>query len=231
MTLVTITCTFCGGAALPDYPHRHDAPLRPDYNPMPPFRDDIGYLIQALRQGWLDEIPVALHVSYVPGRAEPIGVSEYSASAAGYVAASVTVDSLDTGSLGSPSWSPSFHHRAGGITGIDGEWTLDARDYATMPWAYAVEVVLQNWCRSRHLTRPSDYPEHGDRTLCYELVKRMVVGFTLADASEACEVERDRVRWLLVHRDKRDRPAGALSLVWRVVSDRLNGIDLRRRVA
>lgn len=230
-TVTTVTCGTCGCQAVPEYPHRHETPLRPDYNPMPPCPDDLDEMIAFMREGLREEIPIALHVSYVPGRAEPIAVSEYSQAAAGYVVAEATVDVLDTGSLGSPSWSPPFHHRIGGITGFDGDWTLEARDYALMPWTYATEVVLRNWCRSRHLTRPEEYAEHRGVTVCHDLTRELLLRRSSIDeAVAACGLSMDRAMYLLSHQGKR-KMEGALHLVWRAVSERLNNIDLRRQVA
>jgi hypothetical protein len=214
LTVDTVNCTTCGLPAVVGYPHRHETPVRPDYDPMPACPDTLDEMVALMRAGYQSEIPVQLHVSYVPGRAEPMAVSEYSSTAAGYVVTEQTIEAIDSGALGSPSWSPAFHRRAGGVTVWGDEWTLDGGDYQAFPWAYAIGVSLRNWCRSRHLTR-------------------LVVAhrYPIDKAAEACEMTTERAAWLLQHVGAKGRQEGALRLVWRVVSERLNDIDLRRKAA
>ena len=231
MTVETVLCTTCLLPAVVGYPHRHETPLRPDWNPMPDRPNTIEGMVTVMRTAYREEIPVQLHVSYVPGRAEPTAVSEYSSSAAGYVTTGAVIESLDNGPLGSPSWSPAFGRRAGGVTAWGDEWTLDQFDYQCFPWAYAIEVSLRNWCRRKHLTRPELYREHRETTICHSLVKLIVGhGYAIDRAADSCDMTTERAAWLLSHSVK-DKQDGALPFVWRVVSERLNDIDLRRRAA
>jgi hypothetical protein len=232
LTVDTVNCTTCGLPAVVGYPHRHETPVRPDYDPMPACPDTLDEMVALMRAGYQSEIPVQLHVSYVPGRAEPMAVSEYSSTAAGYVVTEQTIEAIDSGALGSPSWSPAFHRRAGGVTVWGDEWTLNTGDYQAFPWAYAIDVSLRNWCRSRHLTRPELYREHRHTTICHSLTRLVVAHrYPIDKAAEACEMTTERAAWLLQHVGAKGRQEGALRLVWRVVSERLNDIDLRRKAA
>jgi hypothetical protein len=216
----TVVCRTCGKDALPDYPHRHETPPRPEYDPMPPKPGKLVDLIAVIRREYWLELPSRLHVQYVPGRLEPIGVSEYSAAAGGYIPGERTVEALDAGALGSPPWAPEAHRRFGGVTVWGDAQTINAADYAIFPWAYAMERRIPGWCRRKHVTRPELYREHRNAPVCGTLV-RLVIAADLEVPKAALEQEMTtgRANELLV---------SALGYLWRCVSDKLNEIDLRR---
>lgn len=216
-------CRICGKDEADGYPHRHDTPPRPEHNPMPKRPPTLGETIAIIRREYRMELPVRLHSRYVPGRLEPIGVSEYSAAAGGYVATERSIEVSDTGELGSPSWSPEAHRRFGGVTVWGDAMTVAAADYAVFPWAYALERRIPGWCRRGHLTRPEAYSEHAGRVLCPDLVRLVVVTDTpfmrgITDLGVTPERAVDLLE-------------PAVAYLWRCVSDALNEIDLRRKVA
>lgn len=222
-------CAFCGKNYLEGYPHRHDPPVSPHYNPMPAKPRDFDELVALIRAEYLSEIPGRLHVSYVPNRAEPIGVSQYSAEAAGIV--SSKVDALDTGELGSPSWSPAFHRYVGGVTVWEGEQTMDQEDLKPTPWTLHLDE-LRVLCSGQHRT----WYEHRFLPLCWTLVRLMMTGYTLDRAAQHEGISPEKARDLLegahrgqvcTHRGK--CPEGAFDKWWAWVSNDLNGINLNRK--
>jgi hypothetical protein len=212
------TCTTCRKPFLPGYPHRHETPLRPDYNPMPAKPPALAALVALIRAEYLAELPVRLHVSYVPNRAEPIAVSEYSAAAAGYVATAESRDSLDTGELGAPSWSPAMHRRVGGVEIWGDALTVIEADYRWFPWALAIERRLPAYCRRRHVTRPELWREHREQPICQPLVLAVIAGGnSLYDAAAQFSMTPERCTTVLEE---------ALGKVWAITSNLVNEIDL-----
>ena len=213
-------CPVCRREMLEGYPHRHETPPRPDHNPMPRAPEKLNDLIAAVRREYRLELPARLHVQSVPGRLEPIGVSEYSAAAGGYVQTPATIKVSDTGPLGAPSWSPPAHRRFGGVAVWEDVWTVLESDYAIFPWAYAIERRLPAWCRRRHVTRPDLYVEHRGLPICPTIVRAVIVGDRLSiRQANDIGISSDAAEELL---------GLALRYVWRCVSDALNEIDLRR---
>lgn len=227
MTIQTVLCRtpigyrvdgsieVCAKPMLPDYPHHHETPPRPDYDPMPGRPTSPGAMIALIRAEVRSELPVRLHVTYVPSRAEPIAVSEYSASAAGFVAGEFYIDALDTGELGSPSWSPAFHNYVGAVTGWEGELVLRDEDLTGFPWMRQLEG-LRRWCASYHRT----WYEHQLRPLCWTLVRHVVFGgYSVHRAAQLEGISGEKGDELF---------ARAVDKWWGWVSNDVNAIDLRR---
>lgn len=212
----TAPCRTCLKPMLPDYPHRHETPVRPDYDPMPERPQTMSGMLAVIRGEYLSEIPLRLHVQYVPSQAEPVAVSEYSVSAAGYVVTDMTEAVLDTGALGSPSWSPMFHRYVGAARFFEGEVVLADEDLAPFPWTRQLEG-LRRWCAGKHRT----WYEHRERPLCWLLVRLVVEGgYSTGRAAELEEVSQEKASELL---------ETALGKWWGWVSNDMNGLDLRRR--
>lgn len=129
-----------------------------------------------------------------------------------------TIQVIDAGA-GWP-WSPAAHRRFGARGRRDGHETLDRRDYAGFPWAFAIERRLDGYCRKRHVTRPDLWSEHGGRSLCAQVVQRIV--------ADGVPPERVAVEMAIPPIRLRPLLEDALSAVWRFVSDQVNGLDVRR---
>ena len=211
-------CTYCGKPYLDGFPHRHETPPRPGYDPMPERPSSVDGMIAVIRREYRLELPHRLHVSYVPSRAEPIGVSQYSMAAAGYIASEATVDVLDAGELGSPPWSPSFHRRVGAVTLWEGEQTIEEGDWGIFPWAFTIERRLDRWCRSRHGNRPELWREHRGQPICRPIVELVVKhDYTVEMVSREYEMSSARAEIVLDE---------ALRRVWGQVSNQLNGLPV-----
>jgi hypothetical protein len=225
-------CAICGKPYLEGYPHRHETPPRPEYDPMPP-RPDREAMVAYIRAEYYAELPHRLHVAYVPGRAEPIAVSEYSAGAAGYVPTDASLAVLDTGELGSPSWSPLFHRRVGAVTMILEETIERDEDMAPFPWAHQLQGI-RRWCATKHQA----WYEHAGHPLCWTLLRHHVLGgYSLGRAAELEGVTEDTAIRLIFDgphggdcpkRHPKQCPDGALGKWWAFVSTDLNAIDLRQ---
>jgi len=198
------------------------------YNPMPPRPLGWEQMVAIIRAEYLAELPVRIHVSYVPNRPEPIAVGEYTAGAAGYATRTMFV--TDTGELGSPSWAPAFHRRVGAVTGWGEEIALNDGDMVIFPWARQLEGV-RRWCASRHRT----WYEHQMRPLCWLLLRHVVLGgYSIERAADLEGVSPEKALALLAghvdcdptHRGRCE--TGALGRWWRWVSNDLNGVDTRR---
>lgn len=234
-------CPRCRAPELDGYPHRHFEPVRADYDPMPdkPAETYCGpidvsaywtdgewspacCLVHVAIAEYRAEIPERIHPSYgrVPTRTEAIGTARFDEASASWVPDpdGPRLEVLDVGRLGGYPFAPPAARRFGGVTMLSGEATLDARDYRSFPWAYAIERRLAGYCRRRHATRPDRYPEHAGGPLCPSLVRLVVVdGFSPAAAAERLELPTERVAILL---------EDALRWVWRRVSEELNEIAL-----
>lgn len=212
-------CQTCGRDYLDGYPHHHATEPRAGYDPMPPRPPSVLGMIAVIRREYRLEIPPRLHVSYVPGRTEPIGVSEYSAAAAGYVAGTAgIVDALDTGPLGSPPWSPTFHRRVGAVTHWEGAQTIEESDWMIFPWALAIERRLDRWCRSKHGNRPELWREHRGEVICPPLVELVIKrDRSIAEAAAQFDMTPERAEEVL---------DDALRRVWGQVSNVLNRLPV-----
>lgn len=242
MSAETRPCPRCRQPELPGYPHRHDEPVRGDYDPMPARPaavycgpvDVSAYwtggaweprccLVHVAAAEYRAEIPEALHPGWgrVPTRTEPIRFAAMT-SEGRYVPDpdSPTLDVLDVGALGGYPFSPPAARRLGGVTMLAGESTLNARDYSVFPWAYAIERRLPGYCRRKHATRPDLWPEHVDRgTLCGELVGLVVRrGYSPGVAARRLDLPDARAEPIL---------DDALRWVWARVSEELNEIASR----
>lgn len=210
-----IPCRFCRKPMLADYPHRHDTPVRPDYDPMPPRPQTTAGMLALIRREYLAEIPARIHVAYVPSRAEPVAVSEYSAAAAGFIPTEHSEELLDTGALGSPSWSPAFHRYIGAAQFWEGEMVLADEELVPFPWTRQLEG-LRRWCTGKHRT----WYEHRQRPLCWLLVREVVEGgYSVGRAAELEHVSPEKAQELI-------GVAAGKWFAW--VSNDLNGLDLRR---
>lgn len=175
-------------------------------------------MLAIARAEYLAELPTTLHVQYVPSQAQPVAVSEYSAMAAGYVVTDQTIDVLDTGPLGSPSWAPPFHRYLGAAQWWEGEMVLADEDLAPFPWTRQLEGV-RRWCAGRHRT----WYEHRQRPLCWCLLRDLVEGgYALGRAAELEGVSVETARRLV---------EVAVAKWWAWVSNDLNGLELRPRGA
>lgn len=227
-------CLRCRRPELPGYPHRHDEPVRADFDPMPD-RPDVLYcgpldvsaywtagewrpaccLVHVAAAEYRAEIPEAMHPSWgrVPTRTEPIPLEARRLDGP-------MLDVLDSGELGGYPFSPPAARRFGGVTMLDGEQTLNARDYRAFPWAYAIERRLPGHCRRRHGTRPDRWPEHvGQGPICGPLVRLVVVrGHPPAVVARRVGLPYARLEAVL---------DDALLWVWRRVSEELNEIAVR----
>ena len=107
---------------------------------------------------------------------------------------------------------------------LEGEQTLNARDYRVFPWAYVIERRLGGHCRRRHQTRPELWPEHAraKAPLCPPLVKLVAVrGYRPAHVAAHLGVSPQRLEEVL---------GDALRWAWRRVSEEVNEIaDATRR--
>lgn len=159
-------------------------------------------MLLIMRAEYLAEIPRHLHVGYVPSRAEPVTLDDRIA------------DLLDTGPLGSPSWSPPFHRYIGAAEFWEGEMVLADAELAPFPWTRQLEGV-RRWCAAKHRA----WDDH-DGPLCWSLLVDLLHGYPLPHVADAHGVELDQAREL----------AGtALGKWWAWTSNDLNGLDLRRR--
>lgn len=224
-------CTICRQPEMAGYPHHHDRPVRGDYDPMGPrparlycaeLDVDAYWTLPAWRPACClvhvvaaehrAELPDALHpVRYrPPPRTEPIPLRPGDPDGP-------TLEVLDAGQ-GWP-WASAAHRRFGARGRHDGRDTIDRRDWAAFPWAYAVERRLDGHCRRRHVTRPDLWPEHDARALCVTVVRRIVVdGVPPEWVALEAGVPPIRLRPML---------DDALRAVWRFVSEDLNGIGAR----
>jgi hypothetical protein len=206
------TCRACRLPALPGYPHRHDSPARPDYDPMPPRPESTGAQFAILRAEYLAELPSRLHVRYVPSHTEAVRTSTYQGGR--YVPSEREEDLLDTGQLGSPAWAPEFGRYVGAARYMLGEMVLADAALRPFPWARQLEGV-RRWCTARHRT----WYEHDARPLCWLLIRDLLTGATVDEAAATEEVDAAKAQELLVV---------AIGKWWAWVSNDLNGLDVRR---
>lgn len=180
---------------------------RVDYNPMPPKPADLQGLIALIRAEYLAEVPVRLHVAYVPGALAPIYVA---------VDSEDTVSVEDTGALGSPSWSPTFHRLIGAVKWDDDKGMLNLRDsdLRPFPWRRNLEGV-RRWCSGKHRT----WYEHQERPLCWTLAQLVIFGgYSIGRAGQLQGIPPEKAETLVTT---------ALGKLYAWVSNDLNGIDLR----
>lgn len=235
MTLDPRPCRLCGQPELPDYPHRHDQPVRSSWDPMParPERLYCGSIdlnaywtepdwrpsccmVHVVTAEWRAELPERMHPTSeaVPTRLEPIPREPGNL-------AGPTIDVPDRGALGGWPWASEAHRRFGGVTMIDGEQTLNAGDYRIFPWAYVLERRLPGHCRRRHVGHPDRWPEHTDGELCGDLMRAII--------AHGIPPERIAVRRRIPAERLRDVLEDALRWSWRRVSETINEIELGRR--
>lgn len=221
-------CLTCDNDYLEGYPHRHATEPQSSYDPMPDKPATRAELVATIRREYLAEKPPRLHVRQVPSHAEPIGVSQYSAEAAGYVTNDVPV--LDIGELGSPPWSPSFHRYIGGARWWDGEMVMVDLDAQVYPWTRNLNS-LRRWCGGKHAT----WYEHQGKPLCWTLIHHVMLGgYSIFKAAEAEQISAEKAGELLFgHRelacDHVGRcPDGAFDKWWAWASNDMNGLTLRR---
>lgn len=209
------SCVTCGNDYLEGYEHRHEKPLQPAYDPMPYKPKERAELVALIRSEYLSELPVRLHVHQVPSRAEPIGVSEYSAAAAGWVPSDRTIEELDTGPLGSPSWSMPFHQYIGSYHFQFGETIRKDEDLHQFPWSRNLEGV-RRWCAGKHRT----WYEHRGLPMCWTLVRLVVEGgYSISRAADLVNVIPEQADDLLTV---------ALDKWWVWTSEDLNGLRTMR---
>lgn len=191
------------------YPHRHETPQRPDYDPMPPRPPTFGALVAFMRAEYIAEIPDRLHVHQVPDHTEPIPLESGHPEGA-------TMDVTDSGQLGGIAFSPAFHRRIGAIKYWQGELVLADKDMAPFPWARQLEGV-RRWCSAKHRT----WYEHQERPLCWILLRHVTFGgYSVGRASELEGVSELKGEELL---------AEALGKWFAWVSNDLNSIEMRKR--
>lgn len=227
----TRPCSICRMPEAPGSPHRHDRPPRADYDPMP-ARPEALYcgpldlsaywsgadwsptccLVHVAAAEYRAEIPEELHPGWgrVPTRTEPIPLEPRRLDGP-------MLDVLDSGPLGGYPFALPAARRLGGVTMLDGEQTLNARDYRPFPWAYVLERRLPGYCRRRHGTRPDLWPEHEGRgPLCGSLLRLVVVrGMPPRLAARVEEIPL---------RSAERAIEDALRWTWRRVSEELNEI-------
>lgn len=223
-------CLSCGNPYLEGYPHRHATEPRGSYDPMPSKPSTRAGLVAVIAREFAAEKPPRLHVRQVPSRAEPIGVSQYSAEAAGYVVTDESMDVLDTGELGAPPWAPAFHRYIGGVSLWDGELVSTDMDPEAHVWSKNLHS-LRRWCAGKHAT----WYEHAGRPVCWSLVMLVVFGgYSLGRAAVELDIIPEKADMLLFgHLEracdcKKACPPGALERWWSWVSNDMNGVTLRR---
>lgn len=221
-------CLDCGNDYLEGYPHRHATAPKSSYDPMASKPSSKDELVKIIAREFAAEKPQRLHVRQVPSHAEPIGVSQFSAEAAGYV--TVQIDVLDIGELGSPPWAPGFNRYIGGARLWDGEIVLTDLDSRLYPWTRNLQS-LRRWCAGKHAT----WYEHQGKPLCWTLIQLVIVGgYSMAQAAEATQIPEDSASLLLFgHRGREcDHvgrcPEGALDKWWAWTSNDMNGLTLKR---
>lgn len=208
-------CATCLKPYLPPYEHRHEKPIAPGYDPMPFKPQERAELIAVIRSEYLAELPVRIHVQQVPSRAEPIGVGQYSAEAAGWVPGEMMVDALDTGPLGSPSWSMPFHQYIGSYYSQFGETVRKDEDLSQFPWCRNLEGV-RRWCAGKHRT----WSEHRGLPICWSLIRLMVEGgYSVSRAADLVTITPERADELLTV---------ALDKWWIWTSEDVNGLRTMR---
>jgi hypothetical protein len=206
-------CPTCGHDFLEGYEHRHEKPIAPGYDPMPYKPMERADLVVLIRSEYVAELPVRIHVQQVPSKAEPIGVGQYSAEAAGWSAGEVEV--LDTGPLGSPSWSVPFHQYIGSYHSQFGETVRKDEDLYQFPWSRNLEGV-RRWCAGKHRT----WYEHRGLPLCWTLVRLVVEGgYSVGKAADLATVSPDKADELLTV---------ALDKWWVWTSEDVNGLRSMR---
>lgn len=211
----TAPCPTCHKPALADYPHHHETPPRPDYDPMP-VRPALRAMAEIIRAEVLAELPVRLHVIYVPSQTAPVpGLGEV----------------LDIGPLGAPSFAPDFARRIGAIRLWGGESTVAAGELADVPWTRNLEG-MRGYCARHHAA----WYEHQSRPLCWILLRHVVFGGYSPERAGDLEGVGAAVgvRLVLGHEEcdgdhPGQCPRGALERLWGWISNDLNGLDLRRR--
>jgi hypothetical protein len=167
-----VKCPRCRLLMLPEFPHNHETPPRPEYDPMPTRPPDLLGRIAVIRREYLAEIPVRLHVAYVPSRVEPIELDGWEDGP--------VIEVTDSGPLGSPSWSPPFHRFIGDEFG-DG------------PWHHTLKG-LRRWCAGKHQT----WYEHQTLPLCWTLARAVVLGgYSIGRAAELSGVSPETADALL----------------------------------
>lgn len=209
-------CADCGNDYLEGYPHHHERPAVILYDPMPHKPKTRDGLIAYIRREYLAEVPNRLHVRQVPGHAEPIGVSQYSAEAAGWVV--VEQDghpTLDVGELGSPPWSVPFHRRLGSYRMWEGEVVQSDDELQNVPWTRNLNGI-RRWCAGKHRTRY----EHRGEPLCWVLVRLVIEGgYVIGRAAELQGISEDRADRLF---------SEALDKWWVWTANDMNDLTMRR---
>jgi hypothetical protein len=219
-----LTCRLCGLAVLEGYPHRHETPPRPDYDPMPPRPlvlaceqidltaywtdtfDPSCCMVHTVRAEYNAEIPRVVHVHDVPNHTEPIPIRSGDPDGP-------TMQVTDSGPLGGISWARSFERRMAIIVML-GETSLQDGDYAIYPWAQSINGI-RGWCAGRHRS----WYEHAGQPLCWTLVRHVIEGgYRIDRAGELEGIPPEQARNLV---------AQSLSRVWTWTSNALNDIDLR----
>lgn len=218
-------CLDCGNPYLDGYPHRHATEPRSGYDPMPSKPTSRVELVRTIASEFGAEMPPRIHARQVPSRAEPIGVSEYSAAAAGYVLSDQEIDVLDTGELGAPPWSSPFHRYIGSVH-WDGSLVMDEADLEPYPWTRNL-LGLRRWCAGKH----RGWYEHQEQPMCWLLIRLIVMGgYSLGKAALELHIPVDTADVLLFgHRDRScDHagrcPDGAFDKWWSWTSNDLNGL-------
>lgn len=202
-------CLHCGNPYLKGYPHRHATDPNTGYDPMPRKPAERAALVLVMRSEYMAELPVRIHVQQVPSHAEPIGVGQYSAEAAGWSLGEVEV--LDTGPLGSPSWSHPFHQYIGSYYSQFGETVRKDKDLHLFPWSRNLEG-LRRWCAGKHRT----WSEHRGQPVCWTLVRLLVEGgYSVSRAADLVTITPERADELLTV---------ALDKWWVWTSDDMNGL-------
>lgn len=204
---MTIACAVCDKPALEEFPHRHETPARPDYDPMPPRPATLPELLALLRREYRAELPDRLHAHQVPDHTEPIPVSLADPDGP-------QVAVTDSGPLGGPAFSPAFHRLIGATRFMEDEMVQSDDDLRPFPWTRQLEGV-RRWCTGKHRT----WYEHQDRPLCWLLLKDVVLGgYSMGNAADLEGVSLPKTVELV------ERAAGKW-FSW--VSNDLNGIELR----
>jgi hypothetical protein len=220
--VLTEPCPVCYQPRVPEYPHNHTTPPRPDFDPMPGRVDDLplNFMLTRLRYEWRAELPLQLHVHYPPSQTEPIPIVPHHPEGA-------VMFVIDAGHLGGAAWSMPAHRRFGAITSWEGEHVISGEDWRIFPLAYILEKQLPAHCRRRHVTRPELYVEHHGQPICQPIIRALLT------------VEQAPISHLLNH----DLPLAygmtpqRLALVategvrylWRSLAAKLNEIDIQPR--
>lgn len=215
------SCDSCGNPYLEGYPHRHEKPVTVAYDPMPNKPTTREGLVAFIRREYLAEVPARLHVQQVPSHAEPIGVSQYSAEAAGFIVVEQEGHlALDVGELGSPPWSVPFHRRIGSYRFWEGEVVQAESELLGTPWTRNLNGV-RRWCAGKHRT----WYEHRGEPLCWILVRLHVEGGYIIPRA----VEKLAKEGFAVTVDKADKLVGdALDKWWAWTANDMNDLTMMR---